>query len=107
MDISSVQVIKSAIVSATGLSRDALHIYAGLAAHLCSAAIWRRPLGSVAPWLLVLGLALIVELVDMGNDIVTLGSWRWAASLEDVFNTVFWPTVLLLYFRFCGPDRKS
>jgi hypothetical protein len=107
MDISTVQVIKSAIVSATGLSRDALHIYAGLTAQLVSAAIWRRPLGSIAPWLVVLFLALIVELMDMGNDIVTLGYWRWAGSLNDLFNTVFWPTVLLLYFRFCSPGRKS
>jgi len=55
---------------------------------------------------MVLCLALIVELMDMGNDIMTFGYWRWAGSLKDLINTVFWPTVLLLYFRFCGPDRK-
>ena len=32
MDISTTQSLKLAIVSATGLSRDALHIYVGMAA---------------------------------------------------------------------------
>ena len=100
MDVSTVQAIKSTIVSVSGFPRDALHVYAGLSIFLFSAFLWRRSLGSVAPWLVVLLLALIVELIDMGNDIMNLGRWRWGASFKDLFNTLFWPTVLLLYSRF-------
>jgi hypothetical protein len=106
MDFSTVQAIKSTIVSVSGLPRDALHVYAGLSIFLFSAFVWRRSLGSFGPWLSVLLLALIVELIDMGNDLMTLDRWRWGASFKDIFNTLFWPTVLLLYSRFCPSVRR-
>jgi hypothetical protein len=99
MEISTVQAIKLAIVSATGLSKDALHIYVGLAVLLAAAAILRKPLRSIIPWLVVLIVAVSGELVDMHDDIASLGYWRWGASLHDVLNTLFWPTVLVLLAR--------
>lgn len=42
MDISTAQSIKLAIVSVTGLSKDALHIYVGMAVYLTLIAITRR-----------------------------------------------------------------
>ena len=71
-----------------------------------SAFVWRRFLGSVAPGLIVLWLALIIELIDMGNDIMNLGRWLWGANFKDNFNTLFWPTVQLLYSRFCPSVRS-
>ncbi len=106
MDISTVQAIKAAIVSTTGLPRDALHIYVGLTTLILVAIIWRKSLGSIAPWLVVLFIALVGELIDMGDDLLSFGYWRWAASVKDMFNTLFWPTVLLLYTRFCGSSRR-
>ncbi len=103
METSTAQAIKLAIVSATGLSKDALHIYVGLTALLTAAAILRKPLRSTIPWIMVLTLALALagEMVDARDDIVTLGYWRWGASLHDVVNTIFWPSVLLTLAR-CG-----
>lgn len=101
METSTAQAIKLAIVSATGLSKDALHIYVGLTFLLTAAAILRKPLRSIIPWLVVLTLAVAGEMVDMRDDITSLGYWRWGASLHDVLNTLFWPSVLLFLAR-CG-----
>jgi hypothetical protein len=98
--ISTTQRIKLAIVSATGLSKDALHIYAGLAVFLAAAVILRTSPGSAIPWLVVLAVALTGELLDMCDDITHLGYWRWRMGLHDLFNTVFWPTVFWLLVRF-------
>ena len=102
-----IQAIKTAIVAATGLSRDALHIYVGLATFFLAAALIKRPLGSFLPWLVVLAVASTGELVDLRDDIVSFGYWRWDASLHDIVNTVFWPTVLLLLARFSNLFGRS
>ena len=99
METSTAQAIKLAIVSATGLSKDALHIYVGLTTQLTAAAILRRRLRSTIPWVMVLILAVAGEMVDMRDDIATLSYWRWRASLHDVLNTIFWPSVLLILAR--------
>ena len=100
MTTSSVQAIKLAVVSATGLSKDTLHVYVGLSIFLLAVFITRKPLRSLAPWLAVLSVALLGEALDMKDDVSSLGYWRWLASLHDVINTVFWPSVLLAIARF-------
>ncbi|MCG2592892.1 hypothetical protein LZ009_08875 [Ramlibacter sp. XY19] len=102
METTAVQAIKLAIVAATGLSKDALHIYVGLAVFLVAAAASRRPVASWLPWIAVLAVALLGEAVDMRDDLLSIGHWRWAASLHDVLNTVFWPTVLMVLARATG-----
>jgi hypothetical protein len=99
MATSTVQSIKLAIVSATGLSKDALHIYVGLAVFLIVAQLSKRGLASWRPWLAVLVMAGCGELLDMRDDFIGLGFWRWRASLHDVINTCFWPTILLTLAR--------
>ena len=95
MDISTTQSLKLAIVSATGLSRDALHIYVGLAAYLTLIAVIRgfRP---YIGWLGVFIIACAGEWVDRRDDLESLGYWRWQASAHDILNTLFWPTALTL-----------
>ncbi|WP_298831078.1 hypothetical protein [uncultured Piscinibacter sp.] len=100
MEASLVQSAKMAIVAATGLSRDVLHLHIGLAAFFSVAAITRRSLGSLVPWFAVVLLASVGEALDWHDDVRSLGYWRWEASLHDLLNTVFWPTVLLLVYRF-------
>lgn len=96
METSAVQSIKLAIVSGTGLSKDALHIYVGLSVFLVTAVVLRKPLQSIIPWLAVAAVAIAGEALDMRDDIASFGYWRWEASLHDVLNTLLWPTVLLL-----------
>ena len=100
METSTAQTIKLAIVQATGLSKDALHIYVGLAVMFTAAVVLHKPLRSIVPWLVVLAVAVAGEMIDMHDDITSLGYWRWGASLHDVLNTLFWPSVLLFLARF-------
>ena len=99
MATSAVQSIKLAVVSATGLSKDALHIYVGLAVFLVIALLSRKGLASWRAWVAVLVVAVCGELLDMRDDLVGAGHWRWRASLHDVINTCFWPTILLVLAR--------
>lgn len=93
MDISTAQSIKLAIVSATGLSKDALHIYVGMAVYLTLLVIIRR-FRPYTGWVAVFLVACAGEWVDRRDDIASLGYWRWEASVHDILNTLFWPTVL-------------
>lgn len=99
MATSPVETIKQAIVAVTGLSKDTLHVYVGLATFVLAALVLRKSARSIVPWLLVLAAAVLGELVDMHEDLTILGYWRWLDSVHDIVNTLFWPTVLLLLAR--------
>jgi hypothetical protein len=97
---SFVQSLKLDIVGFTGLSKDALHIYVGIGVWLLAAAVFRRSITTLRPWLVALIVACGIECFDAFDDWVQLGHWRWRASLHDVINTMFWPTVLALLARY-------
>lgn len=94
METSTFQAAKLAIVGVTGLSKDALHIYVGMALYLISAYFFRMRPRTHYPILLVLFVACLGEVLDMRDDVLSLGYWRWGASLHDVLNTSIWPVVL-------------
>lgn len=100
MVITTTQAIKTTIIVATGLSRDALHIYLGLAVLLLAVALLRKPLRSFIPWGVVWVVSILGELLDMRDDFVVYGYWRWDASVHDVLNSMFWPSVLMLLARY-------
>lgn len=100
MDPSTLQSLKLGIISITGLSRDALHISVGLTLLIVASCITRRSLGCFSSWLVVLASASLIELFDLLDDKASLGYWRWGASLHDIANTLFWPTVLVAVYRF-------
>jgi len=91
--------IKMVIATATGLERDALHIYASLLIQVGVAALSRRTLRSPIPWLAVLVFALGNEYLDITAD-GRLEDWEWWTSLHDVWNTMLVPTLLLILARF-------
>lgn len=93
METTAVQAVKLAVVAATGLSKDALHTYVGLAVFVGVAIASRRPLSSWLPLLAVIMVAGLGELLDMRDDFSSLGHWRWSTSLHDIVNTSFWPSV--------------
>lgn len=99
METSAVQAAKLAIVGATGLSKDTLHVYVGLTVFLVSTWVLRKHVRSVLPLLIVVLVACVGEMLDMRDDIHSLGYWRWGASLHDVVNTSFWPFVLYVLLR--------
>jgi hypothetical protein len=100
MEVTSFQTIKLIVISVTGLSRDALHIYTGLITMFLAALILRRPLRSIVPLIMVVLVAMLGETVDMYDDIAFRGYWRLNASLHDFLNTLFWPVLIFLLARY-------
>jgi hypothetical protein len=98
--VSALQTVKFWLVENVHLAKDALHIYVGLALLLGSALLFRWPLRSFKPWAVVLAAALIGEawdMIDRGRmDVAQFPAGNW----KDVWNTLFWPTVLTLLARY-------
>jgi hypothetical protein len=93
------EALKDWLSSEFHVSHAVLHIHLGLAIYLLTSLLLRRPLGSVLPWLVVL----VLELVNEASDFIRyyVSAWPWTASntIEDIVNTLFWPTVLVVLFR--------
>src|SRR3569832_603480 len=100
MEISTVQTIKMAVSSTVGLSYDGLHVYVSLMVFFMAARILNKPLHSPMPWLAVLLIAIAGEVLDRRDDFNQLHHWRWEASLHDIVNTLFWPSIILLMARY-------
>ncbi len=79
----------------TGLPDTILHIHAGMAVLLLARLVTGRSLGTLVP----LGCVALAEGANEVLDRVEFGSWRWADTLSDVGNTLFWPTVICLAVR--------
>jgi hypothetical protein len=82
--------LKIAVEAATGLSRDALHIYAAVAAQLLAALLLRRSLAHPLPWLCALAVTVGDEWVEEGGS---------AIEVHDVLTAMLLPTLLLLLTR--------
>jgi hypothetical protein len=107
METTVVQSIKLAVMAATDLSRDALHVHAGLIAYVGMCIVFRRPLRSFAPLFAAVAVAVFLELLDLRDDLATFGRWRVGASLHDIVNTAFWPFVLFSLARWTAVFRRS
>jgi hypothetical protein len=90
------QTFKQHMIDATGLGKDALHIYAGLLLFIGVRLVWRRRGGWVLGWLAALAAAVIVEYLDIRAEIVEANLRPDAEHWKDIWNTMFWPSVLLV-----------
>ena len=94
--------LKNWLELSTGLDRDSLHIYAGVAVQLSVAFFLRRSLASPVPWFFVAAVTLANEYYDysfvpegsLGNRIY------YDEAIRDIWNTLLLPSVLLLIARF-------
>ena len=86
------------VVEATGLARDALHIYFGLGVFLLARFIFgdRVWSGPVA-WLIVAFFAILGEVLDYTGKGNIIAIMTVDQHLHDIVNTLFWPTVLLIF----------
>ena len=98
--MSPFQSFKHDLVQAAALSKDALHIYVGLIAFLVVAAFARSGLRSTVALLVVLGLAVVGEVLDLRDEMHAREHLKWWASVHDLINTCFWPLVLWLMARY-------
>lgn len=97
--MSALQEAKVLLMGSTHLAKDALHVYAGLFVLLAAAALLRWPLRSPRPWLAVLLVALAGEAWDIADTLGVGAPLRLADNWHDVWNTLFWPTAIMLLAR--------
>lgn len=78
----------------TGLPDAILHVHAGMAVLLIARLICGRSLGTFIPFSVVVVAELANEFMDyLHYDL------RWADTLADLGNTLFWPFVISLAVR--------
>lgn len=95
------------VITATDLDKDALHIYFGLALFLAIRLAWRWRGGWLVAWLVVLVMACGGEWLDLTAEASHTAIQPDAAHWHDIWNTMFWPTVLLLIGRWLQPRPKA
>jgi hypothetical protein len=96
---SSLQEAKWWLVHHTGLAKDALHIYVALTLLFGSALLFGWKLSSWRPWAVVAVAALVGEAWDLRDSIVYHTRIDLWANWHDVWNTLFWPTAIMLIAR--------
>jgi hypothetical protein len=98
--MSPFQTAKIMLGEATDLGKDALHIYVGLAVMLLVAVALKRSLGDWRPIAAVALASLAGEIWDVIDTYSHGGRPRFDANWKDVWNTMFWPTILFVLARF-------
>jgi hypothetical protein len=100
------QSLKLYLLDLTGLGKDALHVYAGLTVFITIRLVWRWRGGWIVAWLASLALALGIEWLDIRAEGQIGVPQPDPAHWHDVWNTMVWPTILLLVGRWLQPRPK-
>lgn len=87
---------KDYLSQVTDLDQDALHIYVALLIQLGAAAVLRKSLASVWPWLTVWLFLVVNEAIDLLLPDEKIGQWQIAGTIQDSWNTMALPTLLWL-----------
>lgn len=98
-EVSWLQAAKLWLIGMTGLSKDALHVYVALTLFFGSALLCRWTLSSWRPWLVVLVAAVAGEAWDIRDQLVAHVALDLAGDWHDIWNTLFWPSVILILAR--------
>jgi hypothetical protein len=96
---------KTWLVDFVGLTNDAMHVHASLLILLLSAAALRRRPDSIWCWLIVFIAELFNEYADLKG--LAPGEASIRASVHDLYNTMFWPTIMLILARFIFPPNAK
>ena len=98
---------KLSVIEATGLDKDALHIYFGMTLFLLIRLAWRARGGWLAAWIAVLVMACGGEWLDLTAEYSHSAIQPDAAHWHDIWNTMVWPTVLLVVGRWLQPVAEA
>ncbi|MBL0922931.1 MAG: hypothetical protein IBJ12_00490 [Sphingomonadaceae bacterium] len=96
---------KIRLVDFVGLTNDAMHVHGSILILFVSAIILRRRPDSIWCWLIVFAAELFNEYADLKG--IAPGEATIDAAVHDLYNTMFWPTVILILGRFLFPPRKK
>ncbi|WIJ23479.1 hypothetical protein [Devosia sp. RR2S18] len=91
--------LKDTMQETTGLTRDALHIHIGLLIMVGAAWFLGITRWLILAWLLVVAAALGNELLDARAALVRDLRPDISDAVTDIFNTVIWPTVFLVFAK--------
>ncbi len=94
--MSALQQAKLLALEMTGLSKDALHVHVGLLVFFGSALLLRSSLAKPRPWLVAALVTIVGELWDLGDNLLGGSPMLIAEHWHDVWNTMLWPTAILL-----------
>lgn len=97
------QQIKIVLIDGSGLGKDALHIYAGMAIYLAVRVGLRRPIWLA--WIAVVVAAVAGEWLDIEGEYLRGRLAPEPGHWHDIWNTAFWPSVLALVERW-WPQRE-
>lgn len=93
------QSVKFWLVGHVGLAKDALHVHVGLLLFVGSALLLRWPIRSWKPWAVALAGVLIGEAWDLRDSLVYHTRIDLRANLHDVWNTMLWPSLMIVLAR--------
>jgi len=103
---SALQAVKMWLVQNVGLAKDALHVYVALTLLLGAALIFGWKLSSWKPWCLVLAAALVGEVWDLRDSFANRAPIDLWANWHDIWNTMLWPSVIVLLARYTVVFRR-
>jgi hypothetical protein len=98
--MSPFQSAKIMLSEVTNLGKDALHIYVGLGVMLLVAISFKKSLGDWRPIAAVALASVAGEIWDVIDTYSHGRTPRFDANWKDVWNTMFWPTMLFALARF-------
>lgn len=99
--------LKAWLLTATGLSQDALHTYLGFVVFFGASLLLRRPPSDWWPWTVVVVFALVKEGWDIIQDSREQAQWSGLKSVVDILSVIFWPTVIMFMVRHGLVFRKQ
>lgn len=80
-------------------SLDAVHVIAGVVVMIAAALLLRKPVTSSTPWLVVLALSVLNEVIDLFVQQWPHPGMAYGESMKDLLLTMLLPTLLLLTSR--------
>ena len=93
------------LIDTVGLTNDAMHVHGALLILCVSAILLRRRPDSQWCWLIVFLAELFNEYADLRG--AAPGEATIDAALHDIYNTMFWPTLILILGRFLFPRKNG
>jgi len=96
---STLQATKWWRVHHSSLAKDALHVYVALMLFFGAALLFGWKLSNWKPWLVVAVAAIVGEAWDLRDSLVYHTPIALWANWHDIWNTLFWPSVVLLLAR--------
>jgi hypothetical protein len=91
----------------SGLDRDTLHVHGALFLYFLALVLFRQTRRSRLPWLFVLAVELVNEGFDFRGQGLPANEYPWDETVKDLWNTMLWPTVLLLMGRYTTLFERS